>query len=99
MQLIDRRIYLTWEDARLLEEVPLYEDRESALEPSFPGIQSRTESFPEAWPEPGGHSPLMLQLPAMCSLLTKSLLFLPRLPDPREKNSVGCIDFSLMPGS
>jgi len=55
MQLTDRRIYFTWESARRREDVPLYEDRESALEPSFPGIQSMTESFHEAWPEPGGH--------------------------------------------
>ena len=55
MQLTNRRIYLTWDDARRLEEVPLYEDRECALEPSFPGPQSMTESFHEAWPEPGGH--------------------------------------------
>ena len=58
MQLTDRRIYLTWEAASLLEEVPLYEDRESALEPSFPRIQSMTDLFPEAWPEPCGHFPL-----------------------------------------
>ena len=53
MQLTDRRIYLTWEDARRRKGFPLYEDKESALEPSFPGTLSMTESYPEPWP--GGH--------------------------------------------
>ena len=100
MQLTDRRIFFTWEYARRREGVPLYEDRESALEPSFPGNQSMTESFHEPWSQRGGHSlSLMLRLLAMCSLLTKSFLFLPRLPDPQAGISVGCIDFSLMPES
>ena len=38
-----------------LEGVPFYEDKECALEPSFPGTQSMAESYHEAWPEPGGH--------------------------------------------
>jgi len=56
MQLTDRRIYLTWEDARRREGVPLYEDKESTLEPSFPGTLSMTELYLEPWP--GGRSPL-----------------------------------------
>jgi hypothetical protein len=55
IQLTNRRIYLTWEDSKLLEEVPFYEDKECALEPSFPGSRSMSESYHEAWPEPGGH--------------------------------------------
>jgi len=55
MQLTGRRIYVTWEGPVGREDVPLYEDRESALEPSLPGTQSMTESFHEAWPEHGGH--------------------------------------------
>ena len=51
MQLTDRRIYLTWEDARRREGIPLYEDKESALEPSFRGTLSMTELYPE----PCGH--------------------------------------------
>ena len=55
IQLTNRRIYLTWEDSNRLEGVPFYEDKECALEPSFPGTQSMAESYHEAWPEPGGH--------------------------------------------
>ena len=58
MQVTNRRIYLTWQDAsHRLEEFPLYEDRTSALEPSIPGVQSMTESYYEAWPETGGYFP------------------------------------------
>jgi len=55
MQLTSRRIYVTWDGLGRRKDVPLYEDRESALEPSLPGTQPMTESFHEAWPKPSGH--------------------------------------------
>ena len=58
MQLTNRRIYLTWQDAsHRLEEFPLYEDRTSASEPSILWTQYMTESYHEAWPETGESFP------------------------------------------
>jgi len=59
MELTDRRIYFTWEDARR-RDVPLFKDEEDTRpEPSSSGAMSTTELSQEAWvnPEFGGHSP------------------------------------------
>jgi len=56
MQLTDRRIYFTWEDARR-RDVPLFKDEEDTRpEPSSPGTAELSQG---AWvnPEFGGHSP------------------------------------------
>lgn len=56
MQLTDRRIYFTWEDARR-RDVPLYKD-EADTRPE-PSAMSTAEPSHEAWANPnfGGHSP------------------------------------------
>ena len=59
MQLTDRRIYFTWEDARR-RDVPLFKDEEDTRpEPSSSEAMSTAEPSQEAWvnPEFGGHSP------------------------------------------
>jgi len=65
MQLTDRRIYFTWEDARRRPDIPLFEDAENAQElpPPEPTLNREIQ---ELW---AGF----------------------------EGNSVGCIDFTLMP--
>ena len=49
MQLTDRRIYFSWEDARR-RDIPLFEDGENRPEPSSPGTPSIAKPSPEAWP-------------------------------------------------
>jgi hypothetical protein len=49
LQLTDRRVYFTWEDARR-RDVPLFKDEEDVPEPSSPGTPSMAEEFDEAWP-------------------------------------------------
>jgi len=49
MQLTDRRIYFSWEDARR-RDIPLFKDGENKPEPSSPGTPSTAEPSPEAWP-------------------------------------------------
>jgi len=49
MQLTDRRIYFSWEDARR-RDIPLFKDRENRPEPSPPGTPSIAGPSPEAWP-------------------------------------------------
>ncbi|KAI9444181.1 hypothetical protein H4582DRAFT_2071752 [Lactarius indigo] len=71
MQLTDRRIYFTWEDARRRQDIPLYEDAENAQElppPITPNLD--LEFQVTLWM--ARHAPV-------------------------EKDSVGCIDFTLMP--
>ena len=46
MQLTDRRVYFTWEDARRRNDVPLYKERENALGVTL----SMDEPSHEAWP-------------------------------------------------
>ena len=58
MQLTDRRIYFTWEDARR-RDVPLFKDEEDARpEQSSTGAVSAAEPSQEVWvnPEFGEHS-------------------------------------------
>jgi len=58
MQLTDRRVYFTWEDARR-RDVPLFKDEEDVPESSSPRTPSVAEEFYEPWPwvdlEFGGH--------------------------------------------
>ncbi|KAF8268347.1 hypothetical protein EI94DRAFT_1188757 [Lactarius quietus] len=68
MQLTDRRIYFTWEDARRREDIPLFEDTEQEL--------------PTPIAQPSGRE--------------LEGLWIGRF-DLVERNSVGCIDFTLMP--
>ena len=49
MQLTDRRIYFTWEDARRRDDVPLYTERENALGPLLSEIISMDEPSQETW--------------------------------------------------
>jgi len=49
MQLTDRRVYFTWEDARH-RDVPLFKDEEDVPEPSSPRTSSMAEEFYEPWP-------------------------------------------------
>jgi len=49
MQLTDRRIYFSWEDARR-QDIPLFKDGENKPEPSSPGSPTTAEPSPEAWP-------------------------------------------------
>ena len=58
MQLTDRRIYFTWEDARR-RDVPLFKDEEATRpESSSIGAVSAAEPSQEVWvnPEFGEHS-------------------------------------------
>jgi hypothetical protein len=50
MQLTDRRIYFTWEDARRRDDVPLYTERENALGPLLSETISMDEPSHETWP-------------------------------------------------
>jgi len=50
MQLTDRRVYFTWEDARRRDDVPLYKERGNAPGPSSYGTLSTDEPSHEAWP-------------------------------------------------
>jgi hypothetical protein len=50
MQLTDRRIYFTWEDARRRDDVPLFKDDQNALVPSSPVAPSFAEQLGEPWP-------------------------------------------------
>ncbi|KAH9000892.1 hypothetical protein EDB86DRAFT_471879 [Lactarius hatsudake] len=72
MELTDRRIYFTWEDARRRQDIPMFEDAESDEE-LMPSIKSTLIGESQEPP---------IQVPQI---------------DPNEGNSVGCIDFTLMP--
>lgn len=50
MQLTDRRVYFTWEDARRRDDVPLFKDEQNALVPSSPVTSSLAEQLGEPWP-------------------------------------------------
>ena len=50
MQLTDRRVYFTWEDARRRDDVPLYTERENALGPLLSRTTSMDEPSHDTWP-------------------------------------------------
>jgi len=50
MQLTNRRVYFTWEDARRRDDVPLYKEGGNALGLSSYGTLSTDEPSHEAWP-------------------------------------------------
>ena len=50
VELTDRRVYFTWEDAGRRNDVPLYKERESVPGPSSYGTLSMDEPSHEAWP-------------------------------------------------
>ena len=49
MQLTDRRIYFTWEDARRREDIPLFEDAENAQELSLPTSPTLDQELQALW--------------------------------------------------
>jgi hypothetical protein len=86
MQLTDRRIYFMWEDVRRRGDIPLFEDAENAPE----------------LPPPIAPTDLELQRQrigrySFASMGAGSNIVFVSSLDPVLRNSVGCIDFTLMP--
>lgn len=73
MQLTDRRIYFTWEDARRRPDIPLFEDAENAQElpPPEPTLNREIQ---ELWA--GGYSfakwMLLVLIQTLCSFCRKA---------------------------
>ena len=63
MQLTDRRIYFTWEDARRREDVPLFEDAENAQELPPPVTLTLDQALGGGY----GSTPLDADSDALCS--------------------------------
>jgi len=92
MQLTDRRIYFTWEDARRRQDIPLFEDVENIQElprPITPTLD--LEFVVTLWMARRGGYSFTKSVP----LGAEFVFVLSQVPV--EKDSVGCIDFTLMP--
>jgi hypothetical protein len=97
MQLTDHRIFFTWEDRRRREDIPIFEDAEKALKLPPPPMEvpslDREFGIPLWIGKHGGYS-IMTSVP-----LGADCVRFVEVPGGIECNSVGCIDFSLMPES
>ncbi len=49
LQLTDRRVYFTWDDAKRRRDITLFKDEKNTLDPLSPGASSTVEQLDELW--------------------------------------------------
>ena len=49
LQLTDRRVYFTWDEAKRRRDITLFKDEKNTLDPLSPGASSTVEQLDELW--------------------------------------------------